>query len=152
MFGAYQAFYQSENKLDVSASAISWIGSLQAALCLVLGIVTGPLYDRGYFYHLVYAGSFLVVFGQMMLSLSNSYYQAFLAQGVCMGIGAGLAFLPAFCILVTYFDRQLEVAVGIATTGGGVGEHILVEFIGPFSDTLQVGLSSPSCSIKLSPR
>ncbi|KAJ5629104.1 major facilitator superfamily domain-containing protein [Penicillium lividum] len=125
MFGVYMTFYLDEKKFDASVSAISWIGSLQAALCLALGIFTGPLYDRGYFYHLMYTGSFLVVLGQMMLSLSSSYYQAFLSQGVCMGLGAGLALLPSFCIIVTYFDRHLEVATGIAYMGGGVGGIIL---------------------------
>lgn len=133
MYGVYQDFYQSQNKLDASASAISWIGSVQMALCLVLGIITGPLHDHGYFYHLLYTGSFLVVLGQMMLSLCTSYYQVFLSQGVCMGLGAGLVFLPAFCVLIPYFDRQLEIAIGIATMGGGVGEHILLELSGSFA-------------------
>ncbi|KAJ5589681.1 monocarboxylate permease [Penicillium hetheringtonii] len=121
MYGVYQQAYQVEGKLGASESAISWIGSVQSSLCLVLGIIAGPLCDHGYFYYLVYSGIFFVVLGQMMLSLCTSYYQIFLSQGICMGFGSGLVFLPAFCVLVPYFDRQLEIAVGIAAMGGGVG-------------------------------
>ena len=46
----------------------------------------------GYVRLLLAGGSFLIVFGQMMLSLCHEFWQALLAQGFCIGIGAGCLF------------------------------------------------------------
>ncbi len=88
---------------------------------LLLGIITGPLYDAGYFHTLVYGGILLLNIGQMMLSLCTKYYQALLAQGFCIGIGAGTAYIPGVAILSGYFTTNLAIANGIATAGSGLG-------------------------------
>jgi len=83
--------------------------------------MTGPLYDAGYFRELLLSGSFLVVFGQMMLSLCHTYWQAFLAQAICIGIGTGLLFVPSVSILSQYFSTRVAIAVGLAATGSSIG-------------------------------
>jgi len=40
-------------------------------------------------------GSFLHIFGLMMVSISDKYYQIFLAQGVCSAIGCSFLFYPS---------------------------------------------------------
>ncbi|RMJ28988.1 Major Facilitator Superfamily [Aspergillus sp. HF37] len=146
-FGAYQTYYETQELFSASSSTISWVGSVQSSLLLVLGLLTGPLYDAGYFHVLLPAGSFLIVFGQMMLSISHEYYQVLLAQGFCVGIGAGLIFIPGVAILSTYFDKKLAIANGIAAAGSGVGAiiypivfHRLYERIGFGWTTRAIGL------------
>ena len=68
---------------------------------MVIGILTGPIFDRGYVRHLIVTGTFLVVFGMMMTSLCKSYYQILLAQGICVGMGAGCLFIPSVAIMTT---------------------------------------------------
>src|SRR4051794_105852 len=48
-FGVFQTYYETDLLLGRSSSDISWIGSLQGALLTMFGIVSGPLYDQGYF-------------------------------------------------------------------------------------------------------
>ncbi|KAB2572588.1 Aspyridones efflux protein apdF [Lasiodiplodia theobromae] len=120
-FGTYQTYYRSELLQSSTPSAISWIGSIQGFLLMLVGALTGPIYDAGYFRHLLYTGSFLVVFGQMMLSLCTEYWQVLLAQAFCMGIGAGCLFVPAVAILSTYFTTRLATATGIAASGSSLG-------------------------------
>jgi hypothetical protein len=43
---------------------------------MLVGALTGGLYDAGYFRELLWVGSFLIVFGQMMLSLCTEFWQA----------------------------------------------------------------------------
>ncbi|KAH0012615.1 MFS general substrate transporter, partial [Aureobasidium melanogenum] len=83
-FGAYQTYYETGILSSSSPSDISWIGSVQAFLLMLVGALTGPIYDAGYFRALLAVGSFGVVFGFMMLSLAKTYWQVILAQGVCV--------------------------------------------------------------------
>jgi MFS family permease len=69
-------------------------------------------------------GNFGVVFGIFMLSLSKNYWQIFLSQGVCMGIGAGLLYVPSVALLGLSFSTKRSVAQGIVTSGIAVGEFI----------------------------
>ncbi|KAL5114458.1 hypothetical protein ACEQ8H_007655 [Pleosporales sp. CAS-2024a] len=120
-FGSYQTYYKTDLLASSSPSAISWIGSIQAFLLLMIGSLTGPLYDAGYFRSLLIFGSFMLVFGQMMLSLCHEYWQVLLTQAFCMGIGTGAIFVPSVAVLATYFSSKVGLAIGIATAGSSLG-------------------------------
>lgn len=60
-FGVYQDYYQFTGYPEQTASAISWIGPVQLFLQFSLGAISGPLYDRGYFYHLIVSGSIIYI-------------------------------------------------------------------------------------------
>lgn len=64
-FGIFQAEYSASFLSDSSESAISWIGSLQGFLMLIVCVVCGSLLDRGHFYLTLALGIFLEVFGMM---------------------------------------------------------------------------------------
>ena len=115
-FGAYQAYYTTAFLSHKSSSAISWIGTIQAFLLDVVGIAIGPIFDRGQLYPLVYSGSFLIVFGMLMLSLCSAYWQVILAQGVCAGIGMGFNFVPSIAVVTASFEKKRAIAVGIAAS------------------------------------
>lgn len=104
-----------------SASAIAWIGTIQSWLLIMSGLISGPLFDRGHFSIMLGAGSFLAVFGFMMLSLSHNYYAIFLSQGVCMGLGFGLLYIPSIALISRSFVRKRAVALGFATSGAPAG-------------------------------
>jgi MFS transporter, MCT family, aspergillic acid transporter len=54
----------------------------------------GVLYDKYGPHHLILVGSFMHVFGLMMASISNQYYQILLSQGVFSAIGVAAIFQP----------------------------------------------------------
>ncbi|KAF1949929.1 MFS general substrate transporter [Byssothecium circinans] len=87
----------------------------------ITGLVAGPIYDRGYLRLLLITGSFMVVFGHMMLSLCTEYWQVLLSQAFCVGIGSGLLFTPTISLLPTYFSTHMGLAVGIASSGPSLG-------------------------------
>ena len=74
-YGAFQTYYEENTFSSNTASAISWIGSIQGFLLLLVGALTGPIFDMGYFRQLVIVGTFLMSFGLMMCSLSTKYYE-----------------------------------------------------------------------------
>ncbi|RFU76400.1 major facilitator superfamily domain, general substrate transporter [Trichoderma arundinaceum] len=120
-FGVFETYYEQRILSHVSPSSIAWIGSVQSALLMVVGVISGPLFDAGYFYALLPTGTFLVVLGMMMTSLSTKYYQIMLAQGICVGIGAGFLFIPSVALLPQYFQRRRALANGIAASGSSIG-------------------------------
>ncbi|KAF2148920.1 major facilitator superfamily transporter monocarboxylate [Myriangium duriaei CBS 260.36] len=120
-FGIFQTYYESGALFKETSSNIAWIGAVQAALLLALGMFSGPIYDRGYLRALLLVGSFMTVFGYMMTSLCTEFWQVVLAQGFCVGIGGGCLFIPAVAILPTYFRRRLGLAVGLAASGSSMG-------------------------------
>ncbi|KAI0887626.1 MFS general substrate transporter [Annulohypoxylon maeteangense] len=120
-FGVFQTYYEGGAMFERSSSDISWIGSIQSFMVLLGGVFAGPIYDRGYLRHLLILGSFGIVFGHMMLSLCTQYWEVVLAQGLCVGLGAGMLFVPCVSILPTYFSTKLGLAVGLASAGSSVG-------------------------------
>ena len=88
---------------------------------MLVGTFAGPIYDKGFIRELMGVGSFLIVFGQMMLSLSSEYWHVLLAQGLCIGIGTGCIFVSGVAILSTHFSTRLATATGVAATGSSIG-------------------------------
>ena len=120
-FGDYQTYYTTSLAAEATPSQISWIGSLQAFLLFALGVLSGPLFDMGYFRTLIMLGCFLSVFGMMMTSLCSHYWQVMLAQGLTIGLGSGCLFVPSVSIIPTYFSTKKALAQGIAASGSAVG-------------------------------
>jgi MFS family permease len=116
-----QTYYETELLRTSTPSAISWIGSIQAFLLLMIGMLTGPVYDAGYFRTLLVTGSFLVTFGTMMLSLCKEFWQVLLAQAFCVGLGMGCLFVPSVAILSQYFTTRIAFSVGLSAAGSGLG-------------------------------
>jgi MFS family permease len=120
-FGVFQTYYGTNLLQDQSPSNISWIGSIQAFLLLIVGVITGPAYDAGYFRTLIILGGFLIPFGFMMTSLCSQYWQIMLAQALCIGVGNGCLFIPSVAILPQYFSKRKALVNGIAASGSGLG-------------------------------
>ncbi|KAF2480250.1 major facilitator superfamily domain-containing protein [Neohortaea acidophila] len=120
-FGAFQDFYTLHYLSTYPASAIAWIGTVQGALLVAVGLLSGPLYDLGYWRLLYATGAFMCVFGLMMLSLSTEYYQVMLSQGFCIGIGSGLLYIPVLTLIGAAFKKQRALAMGVITSGIALG-------------------------------
>lgn len=120
-FGVYQNYYESGQLFQSTSSNISWIGAIQAYCIMLVGFLTGPVFDAGHLRVLLISGSFLVVFGHMMLSLCHEYWQALLAQGFAIGLGSGLLFVPSVAIMPTYFSSKVGLVIGLAVSGSSLG-------------------------------
>ncbi|KAF1942161.1 MFS general substrate transporter [Clathrospora elynae] len=125
-FGAFQSYYKTTLLSTSSPSAISWIGTVQAWLLIVIGVLSGPLFDLGYFRSMLLVGNLLIVLGIMMLSLSKTYWQVFLSQGVCMGAGAGMLYIPSLAMVGVWFSTKRAVALGVVMSGIAVGGVIYI--------------------------
>ncbi|KAJ6473881.1 MFS general substrate transporter [Mycena sanguinolenta] len=142
-FGVFEDFYVRVYLSHRSPSSISWIGSVQLMLPYFLAPFVGKVFDDGGFHKLEMAGGLIFAFCVFMLSLAKpqQYYQVpfdvmnlgfnyestsqiFLAQGIGMGIGIALTFLPSITILYHHFKRHRALASGIALSGSSIGAAI----------------------------
>ncbi|KAJ1326055.1 MFS transporter MCT family solute carrier family 16 (monocarboxylic acid transporters) member 3 [Microdochium nivale] len=122
-FGLFQSYYASTLLPGTPPSSISWIGSLQIFLAFGVGSVSGRALDAGYLRHVVAAGCILQILAVMTASVSSTYWQLLLTQGLCKGLGDGLVFCPTVANVPTYFspDKRRAVAMGIAASGTATG-------------------------------
>ena len=107
-----------------SPSTISWIGSVQTWLTLLIGAFSGRMLDAGLFLPTFFVGAVLQVLGMFLMSISTKYWQLMLTQGVLTGIGGGIFFTPSLALISTYFQSRRGLAIGLATTGNSTGGMI----------------------------
>lgn len=120
-FGLFQNFYELGFLGDSSASNISWIGTTASYMLIVTGVVSGPLFDLGHYRTMLFGGAAMSCFGIFMLSLSTQYYQIMLTQGICMGLGCGVLYIPGLALVSRSFTARRAVAMGLVTCGAPVG-------------------------------
>ena len=147
-YGIFQQYYTQH--LPQSASSIAWIGSFQVFLLFFVGIAAGRLTDAGYFRATFACGVFFQVFGLFMTSLCTSYWEVFLAQAVCLGLGNGCTFCPAVAVLSQYFTKNRAFAIGLAAAGAAVGGLVYPVIVNWLVYTTSLGSRGPYGSWDLS--
>ncbi|KAJ9607746.1 hypothetical protein H2200_007824 [Cladophialophora chaetospira] len=125
-WSTYQAFYQQDFLAHHTPSVIAWIGTVQVSLMGFTGVVSGALFDRGYIRPLLIAGGCLVVIGFMMLSLAREYYQVILTQGILIGLGNGMLYIPSIAVISqTFTSKQRPLAIGGTSSGASIGGIVI---------------------------
>jgi MFS family permease len=136
-FGSFQTYYEITYLPNETASTISWIGTVSTFLLIVGGVLSGPFFDRGYFRTMLFAGAAIEVLSVFMLSLCDEYYQLFLTQGILMGLGNGLLYVPGLALVGRSFKKHRSIAMAITTcgapTGGVIYTLIFEQLIGGMS-------------------
>lgn len=137
--GTFQAYYETGPLKEYSVSTISWIPSLQIFFMNALGPLIGHVYDRYGMRFLLIGGSLMHVFGLMMASISNQYYQFLLSQGVCSAIGVAVVFLSAISAVTGWFHKRRGLAFGILSTGSSLGGVIFPIMLNRLIDKVGYG-------------
>lgn len=118
-FGIFQPHYVES--LGMESWAIAWIGSVQICLIFLVGTFSGRAFDAGYYKAALVIGSILQLVGILATSVGHTYWQIFLAQGICQGLGCGIVFAPTVANISTYFSKRRSMAVSASACGGATG-------------------------------
>ncbi|KAJ6608125.1 major facilitator superfamily domain-containing protein [Mycena sp. CBHHK59/15] len=124
-FGVFEEHYSVNQLQNEPLSTISWIGSLQLSLVLLMGCVSGPLFDAGYLKAMIAGAGAFYVFCLFMTSISTEFYQFVLSQGLGVGIAMGFLFSPAMSTIGHHFKKRRVLAFGIFATGASVGGTVV---------------------------
>ncbi|KAK9461681.1 major facilitator superfamily domain-containing protein [Lipomyces oligophaga] len=119
--GIYQQYYKAHQLSDYTPSEIAWINSTEVFLTVLLAIIVGPLYDIFGPLPLIIPGTILNVVGIMMTSIGKTYWQLFLAQGICTGIGASMVFNSIIPAVSSWFTKKRATALGLSNAGSSLG-------------------------------
>ncbi|KAG8695870.1 hypothetical protein FRC11_001143, partial [Ceratobasidium sp. 423] len=103
----------------------AWIGSIQYALVFLPGLVTGRMFDLGYFRGPQIAAASLFVVGTFLTAECKEYWQFLLCQGLAVGLASGILFGPTIAIIAHWFKARRGLAIGIAASGSSVGGTII---------------------------
>lgn len=123
---------------DIAASfsaargAVTLTFALATATCFFVGAVSGPLADRFGARWPALAGMLMLALGLVAAARAESLLELHLGYGVLVGIGAGLAHVPAMAAVQRRFVRRRGLASGIAACGVGFG----IVLVPPLSEVL----------------
>lgn len=120
-FGSFQSYFELHLLRSESASSIAWIGTTQVFLLIFGGVLTGPFFDLGYYRAMLLAGAAIETIGVFMTSLCHEWYQFFLAQGVLMGLGCALLYIPGMALVGRAFKKNRAIALAVTTCGAPTG-------------------------------
>lgn len=67
------------------------------------------------------SGAVLFAIGMVLASFSTRLWQFFLTQGVLVGVGTGLSYIPAVTVTPGWFSSRRGLAMGIVLSGTGIG-------------------------------
>ncbi|EON61556.1 hypothetical protein W97_00771 [Coniosporium apollinis CBS 100218] len=129
-FGAFQAYYDTvyTPQQEVSLALISCIGSVQASLVLFLGFAAGRLVDAGHFDYVAVLGFILTVAGWFGAAVGKQYWHVLLTQGLCVGVGSGLALAPVVRIMEVPGPGRL--VFNVSAMGGSIGGIVFSLLVG----------------------
>ncbi|CAE6453928.1 unnamed protein product [Rhizoctonia solani] len=124
-WGVFQAYYQETVLSDVSPSTIAWIGSVQYALVFLPGLLTGRLFDLGYYRAPQMSAAALLVIGTFLAAECHEYWQFLLCQGIAIGLASGFLFGPTIAVVSHWFRARRGLALGVLASGSSIGGTVI---------------------------
>jgi MFS family permease len=122
-FGVYQELYETIGGpfQDVSPAQIDLIGTLAVSL-MTIGAPFASAWTKSYGpCKVTMLGATLFAAGNILASFGTQLWHFILAQGVLLGCGTCLTYIPSVTVAPGWFDKRRGLALGIALSGTGVG-------------------------------
>jgi MFS family permease len=126
-FGVYQALFETM----ITDPGSPFAGSSSAEIGLIGGLATGVLkigapLTVAWTKHfgpkrIIFSGGLLFGLGSVLASFGTSTWHFQLSQGLLMGIGSCLSFMPSITVTPTWFGKHRGSAMGIVSAGTGIG-------------------------------
>ncbi|KAI7882517.1 MFS general substrate transporter, partial [Lichtheimia hyalospora FSU 10163] len=104
---------------------LSFAGTLMELFVDLMGPVFQILSARFGIRFVLVLGSIIMVLGLELASLSTEIYHVYLTQGVLFGSGASLLYVAAMSVPAQWFNRRRGLALGIVSSGAGIGGVVL---------------------------
>ncbi|KAF8337073.1 major facilitator superfamily domain-containing protein [Cantharellus anzutake] len=119
----FQEYYSRTILSEQSA----WIGSVQFSLNMMPGIISGRLFDIGYYRETNILATCLFIISAFVVGECKRYWQFMLAQGFAVGVAYHQGFLngPTFAVAANYFHKRRPLVFGLISIGSSIGGTVL---------------------------
>ncbi|KAM0269819.1 hypothetical protein ACHAQH_009656 [Verticillium albo-atrum] len=116
------AHYSNEStELNASHFEYAVIGGLSISQALLSSPVATKCHKHLGMRTTMLIGSLILFTSLLTSSFVTKIWHLVLAQGLCFGWGMGFLFIPASSVLPPWFSTKRSLAVGLATSGAGIG-------------------------------
>lgn len=122
-FGVYQELYESMDGpfANATPAQIDLIGTLGVSL-MTIGAPYASAWTKSYSPRtMVLIGGLLFALANVLASFSQYLWQFILTQGVLLGFGTCLTYIPAVTVAPGWFRERRGLAMGIVLSGTGIG-------------------------------
>ncbi|TDL24029.1 MFS general substrate transporter [Rickenella mellea] len=123
-WGSFQSYYELNTLGHKSTSEIAWIGSTQYALTFLPGVISGRLFDLGWYRLPLFVSSCFLVLTTFLTAQCTTYWHFILCQGLALGLCSGMVTGPTPTVISTWFKHRRSTAFGIIAGGSSVGGTI----------------------------
>jgi len=130
---SFGVFFKSiESDFNLTRATTSLVFSVYMVFCAVFAILGGWALDKYGPRVIFILMSIFFGFGLLLTSQTNSLWQLFITYSLLLALGSGAAFVGVMSTISRWFNKKRGLALGIVTSGAGVG----IVVIAPFSTFL----------------
>lgn len=125
-FGVYQELYESLDGpfADATPAQIDLIGTLGVSL-MTIGAPFASAWTKSYSPRsITIIGGIIFAIANILASFSQTLWQFVCTQGLLLGCGTCLAYIPAVTVAPGWFKEKRGLAMGIVLSGTGIGGTI----------------------------
>ncbi|KAJ9053358.1 hypothetical protein DSO57_1024874 [Entomophthora muscae] len=120
-FGVFMEYYSNEIFPEENKSNVAMIGNLAPTVIGIASVVTGQLCQNFGVRFCIILGALFMAAGHVLASFGTEVWHFALTQGVMVGLGGALLYVPANVIVTEWFQKKHGLAAGIGAAGAGLG-------------------------------
>ncbi|KAI0395043.1 MFS transporter, MCP family, solute carrier family 16, member 6 [Xylariaceae sp. FL0594] len=121
-YSVYLAYYLSHHLFpETKPIDYAFIGGFNFAAALLIAPLATLLMRLYGLKTPMFLGVVLLPTGFVSGSFATKAWHLYLSQGLCVGAGVGLVYMPATTVIPQWFTRKRSLANGICAAGSGIG-------------------------------
>lgn len=142
-YGVYLAYYlQSASFPDATSLDFALIGGFNFSMAMIVSPIATVLARHFGLHTPMIIGIILQTGGFIAASFATKIWQLYLSQGILVGWGVGLTWIPSIAVLPQWFHKKRSFANGICSAGSGIGGII-------FSFSIRAAIANTSLAWSL---
>jgi len=121
-YGVYLSYYLSHQSYpDASDVDFAFIGGLNISMAMVVAPLATYLARGCGPRRVMVAGALLQTTGFITASFGSQVWHLYLSQGISIGVGIGLIYIPSLPVISQWFSTRRSLANGLSASGSGFG-------------------------------
>jgi len=126
---SFGVFFKSiESEFDLTRMVTSGIFSAYMVLCPAFAVLGGWAVDRYGPRMVTFLMGLFIGLSLLLTSQTNSPWQLFISYSLLLAVGTGAAYPILMSTTSRWFEKKRGLALGIASSGGGLGTVVMPPF------------------------